>query len=62
MANSLNPDSHPMADWPHELLRLWNKFALSGEVDAQAPASPPMYSYPRPKEVWTFLYSQGYAR
>ncbi len=32
-----DPDSHPMADWPDELLRWWNKFALMGEVDSQHP-------------------------
>ncbi len=32
-----DPDSHPMADWPDELLRWWNKFAVTGEVDSQHP-------------------------
>ena len=30
-------DSHLMADWPDELLRWWNKFAGTGEVDSQNP-------------------------
>ncbi len=34
-----------MADWPHELLRLWNKFALSGEVDAQHPPATVQEAY-----------------
>ena len=29
-----DPDSHHMADWPDELLRQWNKFSLTGDVDA----------------------------
>ncbi len=32
-----DPDSHPMADWPDELLRQWNKFSLTGAVDSQNP-------------------------
>ncbi len=32
-----DPDSHPMADWPDELLRWWNKFSLTGDVDADHP-------------------------
>ena len=32
-----DPDSHPMADWPPGLLRWWNKFAVTGEVDSQHP-------------------------
>jgi len=33
-----NPDATPFADAPLELQRLWNKFALRGEL---APLSPP---------------------
>ena len=29
-----DPDSHPMADWPPELQRLWHEFVLSGELDS----------------------------
>ena len=29
-----DPDSHPMADWPPELQRLWNKLVLNNELDS----------------------------
>ncbi len=29
-----DPDSHPMADWPDELQRLWNELVLSNELDS----------------------------
>ncbi len=32
-----DPDSHPMADWPDNLLCWWNKFAITGEVDSEHP-------------------------
>ncbi len=32
-----DPDSHPMADWSPDLLRWWNKIAVTGEVDSQNP-------------------------
>ncbi len=32
-----DPDFHPMADWSPDLLRWWNKFAVTGAVDSQHP-------------------------
>ncbi len=32
-----DPDSHPMADWSPDLYRWWNKFSLTGDVDADHP-------------------------
>ncbi len=39
------PDSHPMADWPPELQRWWNKFAVTGEVDSQNPPATAREAY-----------------
>ena len=46
-------DSHPMADWPPDLLRLSNKFALSGEVDGQHPPDSMIEAYLLVAEVRT---------
>ena len=44
-------DSHPMANWPPDLLHLWHTFTLSGELDAQHPPATVLDAYTQVAEI-----------
>ena len=46
-----NPDSHPMAKWPPDLLHLWHTFTVSGELDAQHPPATVWEAYDQVIEI-----------
>ena len=46
-----DPDSHPMTDWPPDLLHLWHRFTLSGEVDPHHPPATVQEAYNQVVEI-----------